>query len=223
VSRPREFPERPPDVSGLSDQELMELAREWRQEGFLGLVRRYEPAVSERIHDLVRDQDLTDDLLQTTWEKAFAALQKTEPRNFKAWVLRIAYNAAIDELRKKRPDTAPLEVNSDPTARGSAAFAAPVEGRAASNEAKLTWRELEVRTALRELPRHQHRCLYLQFFEDRTVEEIAQFLHLPPGTVKTHLFRGKENLERILGTKAHLLLSNSTSSDPFYTPPPDQS
>lgn len=201
----------------------MALARAMSQDGFRGLVRRYEPAVMDRIYDLVRDTDLTDDVLQTTWEKAFAALRKAEPRNFKAWVLRIAYNAAIDELRKKRPDSAPLDVDTDPTAHGSSAFAAPVEGRAASKEARLTWREIEVRKALNELPRNQHRCLYLQFFEGRSVEEIARFLGMPPGTVKTHLHRGKESLERILGPKAEILLSDTISGDPFYTPPPDHS
>jgi len=38
----------------------MALVRELREEGFRGLVRRYEPAVRERIYHLVRDRDLTE-------------------------------------------------------------------------------------------------------------------------------------------------------------------
>lgn len=224
VSARRDFLKPPPDVSGLSDEELVALARQLREEGFRGIVRRYEPAVKERIYDLVRDHDLTDDLTQITWDKAFAALHTHDPdRKLSAWLVRIASNVTIDHLRQKRPPTFSLSdalaENTPPPGRQKAP-AAPVAGRAASLEAKIEERRRAIRQALRQLSRDQRRCIILRYSDTRSFEDIARRLGLPVGTVKTHVHRGVEKLRTILDPEAAWLLYNSAPSDPFYSPAP---
>lgn len=219
---PREYWKRPPDVSGLSDEELVTLARQFREEGFRGIVRRYEPAVKERIYDLVRDHDLTDDLTQTTWDKAFALLHTHDPdRKFSAWLLRIAYNTTIDHLRRKRPDTLPLHNTffeiTPPNGRYRMP-AAPILGRMVSREHRLSARDRALKQALRQLSRDQRRCIILRFSDTRSFEDIARRLGLPVGTVKTHVRRGLEKLRTIFDPMAASLLSDSAPSDPFYSP-----
>jgi len=47
---------------------------------------------------------------------------------------------------------------------------------------------------VRSLPRQQARVVALHYLEDRSVDEIAEILDISPGTVKTHLHRGRATL-----------------------------
>ena len=210
----------PPDLSGASDQEVVALARQGCEEGYREPVRRYTPSVYNRIHDLVRDHDLAEDLTQDTFVKALAALDRHDPnRRFSAWIARIAFNTAIDHFRCKRLDTLPLS-NTPETTPPPGTFrapAAPARGRTERREAKQKACSRALKRAIRQLPRDQRRCVRLRFFEQRSHDEIAQLLRLPPGTVKTHIHRAMNNLELMLDPHAASWLADSPT-DPFYTP-----
>jgi len=51
----------------------------------------------------------------------------------------------------------------------------------------------------RSLPRQQARVVALHYLEDRSVDQIAEILDISPGTVKTHLHRGRATLAIRLG------------------------
>ncbi|MEM9468235.1 MAG: sigma-70 family RNA polymerase sigma factor [Actinomycetota bacterium] len=53
--------------------------------------------------------------------------------------------------------------------------------------------------AVRELPAKQAQVIALHYLEDRPVDDIANVLDISPGTVKTHLHRGRQNLAVRLG------------------------
>jgi RNA polymerase sigma-70 factor (ECF subfamily) len=53
--------------------------------------------------------------------------------------------------------------------------------------------------AVRSLPRRQAHVVALFYLEDRPVAEIAQILEIAQGTVKKHLFDGRQALARRLG------------------------
>ena len=59
--------------------------------------------------------------------------------------------------------------------------------------------DLELRSALLQLPMRQRQCVALRYYDDRTVDEIAQLLDVTPGSVKTHLHRGHARLRELLG------------------------
>lgn len=59
----------------------------------------------------------------------------------------------------------------------------------------------ELREALLELPIRQRQCVALRFYEDRTVDDIANLLDIGSGSVKTHLHRGLKRLEELLEEK----------------------
>lgn len=56
-----------------------------------------------------------------------------------------------------------------------------------------------LRAALLELPMRQRQCVALRFYEDRTVEDIADLLSISTGSVKTHLHRGLQRLREHVG------------------------
>ena len=53
--------------------------------------------------------------------------------------------------------------------------------------------------AVRALPQKQAQVIALHYLEDRPVDDIATVLEIAPGTVKTHLHRGRQNLAAALG------------------------
>jgi RNA polymerase sigma-70 factor (ECF subfamily) len=57
---------------------------------------------------------------------------------------------------------------------------------------------LRLRAAIAALPEKYRSVITLYHLQGRQYEEIATVLGLPIGTVKTHLFRAKEQLRRIL-------------------------
>lgn len=58
--------------------------------------------------------------------------------------------------------------------------------------------DLALRNALLELPMRQRQCVALRYYEDRTVDDIAELLGTSAGSVKTHLHRGLNRLRDLL-------------------------
>lgn len=77
-----------------------------RERLYLDLVGRYQSAILNYLYRLVGDADQAEDLTQETFLKAYRALDRletdadAEPRR-RAWLYRIAHNAATDHLRRK--------------------------------------------------------------------------------------------------------------------------
>src|SRR5262245_16516748 len=83
------------------DDELVERAAEGDQDAFGALYLRYSQGIYDFAARTVRDRDLASDVVQTTFTRAWEAIQKgTRPQNVKAWLYTIARNDAIDHVRR---------------------------------------------------------------------------------------------------------------------------
>lgn len=114
------------------------------------------------------------------------------------WLHRIVVNAALDRMRRRavRPWTAlPEEESSAPALIDESRLADP---REAAESAETT---REVRAALDTLPPDQRAAIVLVDLEGWSVEDAAQALQCPVGTVKSRCFRGRAKLAERL---AHL-------------------
>jgi RNA polymerase sigma-70 factor (ECF subfamily) len=161
-----------------------------RSEAFGTLVERYDRAVYNLCLRTLRDAEEAKDASQEAFLKAFRALKTFRPgAKFSTWIFSIAYHACCDRLgRRKRFSDSELPDQADPSP-GPALVA---ERR---DEAS------ELRAAIDSLPEKYRTVITLYHLQGHQYEEIAQVLSLPMGTVKTHLFRAKEQLRRQL---AHL-------------------
>lgn len=84
----------------LSDSELVIDARAGTRAAFGVLYTRHAGAVRRALSDNVHDPERQRDLVQETFTRALAKLETLrEPGQFRPWVLQIARNAAIDDLR----------------------------------------------------------------------------------------------------------------------------
>jgi len=119
------------------------------------------------------------DVAEEATAEAFAraVAQGDRLRDPLAWIYRVAFRVAIDELRRERH-------------RG-----VPVEGRAAPPDL------VGVVGALRHLSPNQRAAIVLRHMMDLDVAEVAHRMGIASPTVRVHLHRGRARLRELLGTE----------------------
>lgn len=113
------------------------------------------------------------------------------------WVYRIATNAALDELRRRRRRPLPSGVETIELASG---------GHHTGTE-QATADRLALEAALATLPEDFRVAVVLRDVADLDYADIAEVLGIPPGTVRSRIARGRAALADRLG-------GNRTPADP---------
>ncbi len=143
---------------------------------FVRLVRQELPGAYRLAGYLLRDaseaEDATQDALEKAWQ-AWPKLRDTE--RFAAWFDRIVANVCRDRLRRRRK-VGDMELNEEIAALPHARD--PFRDALARDE---------VGRLVRCLPADQQIVVGLRFWRDLSLEEIAERLQLPLGTVKSRL------------------------------------
>ena len=126
-----------------------------------------------------------EDVMSEAILKAYESREKLKKReSFRAWFLQILRREAYDTLRRRKRLTLVEELPEE------AAPEADSAGR------------LDLQTALAQLTEDQRTALLLQQ-EGFALEEIAEALDVPVGTVKSRLSRAKNTLRTILEDDYH--------------------
>lgn len=174
-------------IAGISDQDLVSGALAGDGEAFGVLVERYERAVYNLCLRMLHNVEDAKDATQEAFFKAYRSLRTFKlGAKFSTWILTIAYNASCDRLSKRKHDSGaelPDRADSRP---------GPAEETEREDEAR------RLRGAIDSLPEKYRAVITLYHLQGLQYDEIALILGLPMGTVKTHLFRGKELLRKRL-------------------------
>lgn len=180
-----------------TDETLLLAIAQRDEHALVTLYDRHAQTVYNLIMRIVRDRAIADEVLQDTfwqvWQKA-GAFQGTGVAA--GWIYRIARNKSLDQLRRQKARPQPIATtlaDEEQPAFGFMAADASVELMA---ERALTRQQL--RRALHGIPVEQRQCLELAYFEGMTQREIAAYMSVSVGTVKTRIRLGLEKLERIL-------------------------
>lgn len=145
-------------------------------------------AVARRIAGPTRD---ADDATQEALIKIVRSLPNFDGRSsFGTWAYRIATNAALDELRKRKRRPALHSVRDDDT--GDGGFE-PVDEMSERRIGSVADR-LALDEALAELPEDYRSAVVLRDVGDLDYAEIADVLEIPVGTVKSRIARGRRML-----------------------------
>jgi RNA polymerase sigma-70 factor, ECF subfamily len=186
------------DYAALSDQQVVQRAREGSERAYRELIGRYQRPVFSLIYRLVRDRERAEDLAQDTFIKVLNNIDRYNPEyKFSSWIFKIAHNTSLDQLRRKEPDV--LSLDGSPHARTAAETEAttitPESGGETPEEFTLN-RELgsEIDTALGTLRAEYRTAIVLCHVEGRPYDEIAEIMDVPLGTVKTYIHRGRKEL-----------------------------
>jgi RNA polymerase sigma-70 factor (ECF subfamily) len=173
------------------DNELIAAARAGDRFALDQLLRRHYDrihAVTRRIAGATRD---ADDATQEALIKIVRNLPKFDGRSsFGTWAYRIATNAALDELRKRKRRPALHAVRDDDSGEINIEPVDDMSERRISSVAD----RLALDAALESLPEDFRTAVVLRDVGDLDYAEIADVLELPVGTVKSRIARGRRML-----------------------------
>ncbi len=141
---------------------------------------------------MLNDPQDAEDVLQETFLNAYNALPNFEGRSsLSTWVYRIASNASLMRLRKKRPNTVsvdePVELDAgDNLPRQLVDWSSMPEEALINNESRQVMDE-----AVTELPESLRIVFILRDIEGLSTAETGEVLGLSEGAVKTRLHRAR--------------------------------
>jgi RNA polymerase sigma-70 factor (ECF subfamily) len=172
-----------------SDLELVALVVASRdQRAFAKLVTRYEVLIRSMLARMTGNHALAEDLAQDAFLRAWNKLDSfTGKGSFKGWICRIAYTEFLQSYRKRKS-----------TARAMEKFKAHTD---IENQTPKSWDSgdaMDLDRALAQLSEVERNLIVLCYSVGMTHEEAATISALPLGTVKSHIYRGKEKMRQML-------------------------
>src|SRR5205823_5288553 len=156
------------------------------------IVRQYWRKVFNVAYKFVGKHDEAEDLTQDIFLKIFKSLDTFDRRaNFQTWLISVSRNLCIDHYRSVRKEREMIDREADTT---EIAPASPEPGPIAALEQRD--RVVLLRQALAALPETLRTAVLLRDIQELSYQEIADRLHLPEGTVKSRINRGRNELAR---------------------------
>ncbi len=175
----------------MSDEALVaEYLRTRDPEAFRVLVERHQARVFRLVAGLLGPfadtdaQEVTQEVFLRTHDRL--ASFRGESR-FSSWLYRLAYNRTLEHRRRARLRLPHLPIDSLPE---RAAAAGPLEAAAERERREL------VEQLLEGLPDLYRGVVHLYYWLDTSVDDIAELLAVPPGTVKSYLSRARLRLRK---------------------------
>ena len=199
------------DYAGLSDIELARCCAN----GEVGAVRHLVTANNQRLFrtawSILKSRPEAEDVLQSSYAKALAAIGTFEGRSsLTTWLTRIAINEAlgrkriIDRRRRhlEQEGVQMLESYREQLAKGSEAPNPEAEA------ARVQIRSM-LEHAIADLPEIFRTVFVLHEIEGVSVEDTAQALEVPTGTIKTRLMRARRKLQQALAPEVRTALTGT--------------
>jgi len=160
-----------------SEQELVALLQQREEKAFGYLYDNYSGALYGIVNSIVTDKEIANDVLQNVFVNIWRKIESYDASKGRlfTWMLNIARNAAIDEVRSKgfRDSQKNQSINENVDISGA------VTGPAVD--------DVGLRKVLTRLKGDLRVLIDLSYFQGFTHEEISKALNIPLGTVKTRI------------------------------------
>lgn len=169
---------------------LVERAKQGEAIAFELIADEFRPALMSLAVRMLRNVDDAKDVVQETLIKAFRAIKDFDAsRPLKPWLCRICSNCCVDAVRNRKREGESLDAHeymlADPTQN--------LEDRAIR-----AMHQRLVIDAVSRLPEKYRKIVFMRHFRHMDVNEIADALRKPEGTIKSWLFRARALLKRDL-------------------------
>lgn len=172
----------------ISDNQLMEDVKTGKVEKLAVLFEKYHVQLFNFFLRLTGNRGISEDLVQDVFMRILKYRTTYRGQSkFTVWMYKIARNAHIDHLRKKKGEL-PLDDQWEDVTEPDPSPAVQLE---ISEDIDL------VRQALAQLPLKKREVLVLSRFQDLKYKEIAELLGVQIGTVKAHVHRAIKDLGKI--------------------------
>jgi RNA polymerase sigma-70 factor (ECF subfamily) len=182
-------------MQAVNERELVERCRSGDERAFQELIDRYKDLVFALIARTVQDRSRAEDLAQDVFLRIHRGLPyfRGEAR-LSTWIYRIVANVCMQE--QTRPHAPEPSVSLDDDRTGA---------RVTPSAADRQFGDLELRDrlekAIARLPPNYRLLIAAHYLDGVQYEDLAEALQLPLGTVKTQLYRAKQQLRRLLETE----------------------
>lgn len=185
-----------------SDEDLIRRIVERDAAAFEVLYVRHEEGLRRHIARVVRDENAANDLLQEAFLRVWTrAGQWTQKGGVRPWLFRIGTNLALNHLRSvRRRKEQPLGVPVEPGEEAEETFVPGWMVDASSlgpdglldqvERSRLLWRLVD------ELPESKREVMRLVYDAGMEIQEAAEALDIPEGTVKSRLYHARKQLAR---------------------------
>jgi RNA polymerase sigma-70 factor (ECF subfamily) len=176
--------------SGDDERQLVRRARRGEREAEYALYREHAPKVHRLVYRLCGDIELTDEVVQDTFVRAFSKLSDfREEASLGTWVHRIAVNVTLNAMRSEQRRAKRFTVLDESTPSNDARSADPDLRRALA-------------VAVGELNEGQRTVFVMHALEGYTHVEIGEILGISEGTSKGRLFHARARLKETLAAFA---------------------
>jgi RNA polymerase sigma-70 factor (ECF subfamily) len=163
-------------MSPAQEKAIISEVRSGDAEQYRALVERYHQGLIQHLYNLLHDGDLAEDVAQEAFIRAYTKLDQYDERYaFSTWLYKIADNLAFRHL-KQLPD----------------------EGPTLPEQVERAFTKETVRQALERLPLGYRQVIILCYWDECSYEDMAVIMDRPIGTIRTWLYRAKEELRKEL-------------------------
>lgn len=165
-------------------ESLVKLSIKGNDEAFLQLIDIIKENLYRTAFSYVKNEEGALDVVQETVYKAYISIDKIKnPKFFKTWITRILINNSLDYIKKNK-NVVYLENNDLIKTIGA--------NEHNKDEKIYIWEAIE------SLDPKYREIISLKYFDDLTINEIANVLKYPVGTVKTYLNKGLSGLRKFM-------------------------
>ncbi|AFC32299.1 ECF subfamily RNA polymerase sigma-24 subunit [Paenibacillus mucilaginosus 3016] len=169
--------------------ELIKAAQSGDRDALITLLREIETHVYRTAYYILGNEQDAMDAAQEALIRIYTKIGSYEEKaQFKTWVQRIVTNLCIDKFRRAKP-TVSIEQHD-------LTF---TDHKSVEDEVLSAYVAQDIREAIDKLPEHHRSVVVLRYLQDFSYNEIAESLDLPINTVKSYLFRARQQLQTILG------------------------
>ena len=170
------------------EQELVRAAQSGDRDALITLLRQIETHVYQTAYYLLNNEHDAMDAAQEALIRIYTKIDSYEEKaKFKTWVQRIVTNICIDKFRRNKPALSIEEHEM--------VFSDRIN---VEEEGLSTYVAKDIREAIDKLPEHHRAVVVLRYLQDFSYNEIAESLGLPLNTVKSYLFRARQQLQTFL-------------------------
>ncbi len=163
------------------------------------LVKAHQGSLYAYMLRMTSRPEVAEDVVQEAFVRAFVHLKRYDPRfRFSTWLFTIAKRLHVNACQRLAP-------SFDTDTVG--AFAGRLVGAAGPSERHEQGEGVRhaLDDAMSVLTDDQREAIVLFYQLDWSVEQIAEYLDQPEGTVKSHLHRGRRRLRETLEAQVHVM------------------
>jgi RNA polymerase sigma-70 factor, ECF subfamily len=162
------------------------------QDAWDRIVQQHKRKVFNIAYKFTGKHDEAEDLTQDVFLKIFKSLHTFDRRaNFQTWLVSVSRNLCIDHYRSVRKERETIDRDVDPgDLMPASTTASPFAALEQRDRVEL------LKKAMDQLPPTLRSAVLLRDIQELSYQEIADRLHLPEGTVKSRINRGRAELAR---------------------------